>query len=65
MTSTQRLIAIIVIWLVVGVLGAAVVPGVAILRFLDAPTIVIIYVGMAAAAAAATWFITRSKPAGG
>ena len=64
MTSTQRLIAIVVIWLVVGFLGAVVVPGVAVLRFLDAPTIIVIYVGLAAAAAAATWFITCGKPSG-
>lgn len=63
MTSLHRLIAIAVVWAATGV-AAASVAGVIITRFLEAPTIIVLYLGLAAAAVAATWLITRSKPSG-
>lgn len=60
MTSLHRLIAIAIVWLITGFLGAL-VPGVALLRFLDAAPIVMIYAALAVAAAFATWVIARNK----
>jgi len=63
MTSTHRLIAIVVVWLVSAGI-AFVTAGIAITTFMPSTTVTLLYATYAIAAAAATAFIVRAKDPG-
>lgn len=59
MTSTHRLIAIIVVWIAVALIAFS-AAGVAISRFMSPTAVIIMYGVLVGGGALATWFIARS-----